>query len=256
MQIHSPNITALAVAMLVVSTLCAPTASAQKLTGKKILKKEEDNRSDSEISISEMTIVHKSGAKRVRKIKCWMKGGDSTLVRFLSPANVKGTGFLSLDDDNKWLYLPALRKVRRIATKEKGGSFMGSDFSYDDVGSGSLSEDYTAKLLSIEKYKERDCYVLEIIPKDTKDATYSKLKRWIDKENFYSVKTEYFDRHKDLLKVMRSSGFEKKEGVWTIKKMEMKNVQKGSKTIIVMKEIQINPQIPDNMFTTRQLEKK
>ena len=158
--------------------------------------------------------------------------------------------------DDDWLYLPVLKKVRRIATKEKGGSFMGSDFSYDDVGGYSWEEDYNAKLLGAEKYEGHDYYVLELVPRKPEDVSYGKLKRWIHKENFYAMKTEYYDKHGDLLKVLYSSEFEKMEGIWITKKMEMRNVQKGSKTIIVMKEVQINPEIPDSMFTTRQLEKE
>ncbi|MCK4396735.1 outer membrane lipoprotein-sorting protein [candidate division WOR-3 bacterium] len=248
------QINALMIGMIVLLIFVLPLG-AQELTGDEILKKEEENRADSEITVSEMTIVHKSGAKRIREIKAWMKGDDYTLVKFLSPANVKGTGFLSVKDDD-WLYLPALGKVRRIATKEKGGSFMGSDFSYDDVGSGSWVEDYNAGLLSIEKYEKRDCYVLELIPKEPEDKSYSKLKRWVDKENFYSMKTEYYDIHGDLFKIMYPSKFENIEEFWIPKRIEMRNVQKGSKTIIVIKEVQLNPEIPDKIFTTRQLERK
>lgn len=243
------------IGMIMIVMIFSPLYSTQELSGDEILKKEDENSPDSEIMISEMTIVHKSGAKRVRKIKAWMKGDDYTLVRFLTPANVKGTGFLSVKD-NDWLYLPALRKVRRIATKEKGGSFMGSDFSYDDVSGYSWEEDFNSRLMGMEKYQGHECYVLELIPKKPGDLSYSKLKRWVDKENFYPVKTEYYDRHGDLLKVLYSSEVEKKEGLWVTKKNEMQNVQKGSKTIIVIKEIEVNPEIPDHMFTTRQLERR
>jgi outer membrane lipoprotein-sorting protein len=255
MRIKIKNIIALLVGLAIILLIFAPSISTQDLTGDEILKKEEENRLDSVIMVSEMTIVHKSGAKRIREIKSWMKGDDYTLVRFISPANVKGVGFLSVKDDD-WLYLPALGKVRRIATKEKGGSFMGSDFSYEDVGGGSWVEDYNAKLLGTEKYEGHDCYVLELLPKDPEDKSYSKLKRWVDKENFYSMKTEYYDKHEDLLKIMYSSEFENIEGIWIAKKIEMQNVQKGSKTIIISKEVQLNPEIPDSMFTTRQLERR
>jgi len=255
MRSHIKNIGALMISLVMVGLMFASSSGAQELTGDEILKKQEENRPDSEIMVSEMTIVHKSGAKRVRQIKAWMKGDDYTLVRFLFPANVKGTGFLSVKDDD-WLYLPALKKVRRIATKEKGGSFMGSDFSYEDVGSGSFVEDYNATVLGTEEYEEHHCYVLELLPKDPEDISYSKLKRWVDKENFYSMKTEYYDVHGDLLKVLYASEFEKIEGLWTAKRMEMQNVQKGSKTIIVLKEVQLNPEISDSMFTTRQLERQ
>jgi len=256
MRTQIKNIGALMVALVMILLISASSPRAQELTGDEILKKEEENDPDSEISVSEMTIVHKSGSKRVRTIKAWMKGDDYTLVRFLSPAEVEGTGFLSVKDDD-WLYLPALRKVRRIATKEeKGGSFMGSDFSIEDVGGGSWVEDYNAKLLGTEKYEGRDCYVLGLLPKKPEDISYSKLKRWVDKEHFYSVKTEYYDKHGDQLKIMYPSEFEKREGLWITKRIEMRNVQKGSMTIIVMKEIQVNPEIPDSMFTTRELEKR
>ena len=255
MRIQIKNIGTFLVCLVMVLLIFTSSSSAQELTGDEILKKEEENCSDSEITVNEMTIVHKSGAKRVRIIKVWMKGDDSTLVRFLSPANIKGTGFLSVKDDD-WLYLPALKKVRRIATKEKGGSFMGSDFSYEDIGSGSRTEDYNTKLLTTEEYKGRNCYVLELVPKKPEDMSYSKLKTWVDKENFYSLKTEYYDKHGNLLKTMYLSEFEKIEGLWVAKKMEMRNVQKGSKTIIVVKETELNPEIPDKMFTTRQLQKK
>ena len=243
------------ISLIMVLLILAPSSNAQDLTGNEILKKEDENSPDSQITINEMTIVHKSGAKRIRTIKSWMKGDDSTFVKFLTPANVKGSGFLSLND-NDWLYLPALRKVSRIATKDKGGSFMGSDFSYDDVSGYTWEEDFNTKLLGTEKYKEHDCYVLELVPKKPEDMSYSKLKRWVHKENYYSMKAEYYDLHGDLLKILYSSGFEKREGLWVTKRNEMQNVQKGSKTIIVMKETEVNPEIPDKMFTTRQLEKK
>ena len=255
MKIKIKNVGITIITIIMTLLIFAPSSNAQDLTGNEILKMEDENRPDSQVMISEMTIVHKSGTKRIRTIKSWLKGDDSTFVRFLTPANVKGTSFLSLND-NDWLYLPALRKVRRIATKDKGGSFMGSDFSYDDVGGMSLIEDYNAKLLGVEKYNDQDCYILELIPKKPTEVTYSKQKQWIDKENFYSLKTEYYDLHDDLLKVLYSSNIEKVDGFWVTKKNEMQNVQKNSKTIIVTKEIQLNPEISDEMFTTRQLEKK
>ena len=255
MRIIIKNFTITMISIITALLIFAASSNAQDLTGNEILKKEDKNRPDSQISITKMTIIHRSGAKRIRTIKSWIKGDDNTFVKFLTPANVKGTGFLSLND-NDWLYLPVLRKVRRIATKDKGGSFMGSDFSYDDVGSMSLIEDYNARLLTTEKYKKRDCYVLELIPKNSSEVTYSKQKQWIDKENFYSFKTEYYDLHGDLLKILYSSNIEKINGFWVTKLNEMQNVRKGSKTIIVTKEIQVNPEIPDKMFTIRQLEKK
>ena len=255
MRIKIRNFSITIISIIMILLICASSSNAQGLTGNEILLKEDGNSPDTQIMVSEMTIVHKSGSKRIRTIKAWMKGDDSTFVRFLTPANVQGTSFLSLVD-NDWLYLPALKKVRRIVTKDKGGTFMGSDFSYDDMSGFSLINNYNARLLGEEQYEKHACYVLELLPKKPEEESYSKLKRWVDKENFYSLKTEYYDLHGDLLKVLYSSNIEKVDGFWVTKRNEMQNVQKNSKTFIVTKELHLNQRIPDEIFTTRQLEKQ
>lgn len=230
-------------------------ALAEELTGDEIIRRMEEHRADSMITVSEMTIVHRSGARRVRKMKTWMRGDDYVKVRFLSPADVEGTGFLSVGDDS-WLYLPVLRSVRRIAAREKGGSFMGSDFTYEDVGGGFLLDDYNATLLGTEEYEGHYCYVLKLLPKNPEDVSYSKLMVWVEKENFYLIKVEYYDKHGNLLRVLSSSEFEKIDELWIPKRMEMQNKKEGGKTIIVLKEIEVNPAIPNRIFTTRQLERR
>jgi len=250
------NKIASAVLFTVILCLGWSKLSAKELTGQEILNKVDRNATpNTQIMAAEMTIINRQGAKRIRKVKIWMKGDDYTLAKFLYPADIKGTGFLSAKDD-QWLYLPVLRKVRRIASKQRNESFMGSDFSYDDVARSSLGKKYNAKLLSVEKFEKDTCYVLELIPKDLKDLNYSKLKTWIKKENFYSVKTEYYDKHGDLVKIMQNSNIEKIDDFLIATTIEMQNVQKESKTILVFNQIQLNSKISDEVFTTRYLERQ
>ena len=261
MRIQKKNVVGLAillVALLLVGSLAATedTDPTGTLSGDEILKKVEENTQvgDTRLTVSEMIIVHKTGAERVMEMKIWMKGDDYLLVRFLSPPEIKGTGVLVVGND-MWLYLPALGTVRQIETQEeKEGSFMGSDFTYADAGSGSMTEDYDAELLTTEEYEGRDCYILELTPKDPEETSYSRLKLWVDKEYYYSVKTEYYDEHGDLLKVSYESEIERVEDVWVTKRMEMESVQEGSKTIIVTKEIELSPEIPDEIFTIEYLQ--
>lgn len=246
------------VALLLVGSLAATQDAdpTEMLSGDEILSRAEESSQagDTRIMVSEMTIVHKTGAERVMEIKIWMKGDDYLLVRFLSPPEVKGTGVLVVGDE-MWLYLPALGTVRQIETgEERKGSFMGSDFTYEDTGGGSMTEDYNAELLTTEEYEGRDCYILELTPKDPEEISYSRLKLWVDKEYYYSVKTEYYDEHGDLLKVSYELDIERVEDVWVTKRMEMENVQEGSKTIILTKEIELSPEVPDELFTTEYLQ--
>lgn len=223
------------------------------MTGNEVLKRVDENATPrTQISTAEMTIIHRSGSKRVREVRIWMKGDDHTLVKFLSPADIRGTGFLSVKNNN-WLYLPVLKRVRRIAGKERRGSFMGTDFTYEDISEPSFSKKYSARLLSTQKYNKRPCYLLELLPKG--ETSYSKLRLWVDKENFYPVKTEYYDSHKKLLKIRYILEVVKIKGFWIAKRVEMENVQKESKTLIVFKDIKVNPEIPSYVFTTRYLER-
>lgn len=136
---------------------------------------------------------------------------------FESPPDVKGTGFLSWSyvdedkDDDQWLYLPALRKVRRIAASNKGDSFMGSDFTYDDMGERKVEED-NHTLLKSENLKDTDCYVVESVPKK-KGYIYSKKITWVYKANLIPIKVDYYDRKGRFLKTLETE-WQKVGGIW------------------------------------------
>jgi outer membrane lipoprotein-sorting protein len=235
-------------------------ANAQ-LTGRQIVEKAYNLPSgDDQTSQLTMTLVNKSGQTRVRKIQQFTKDfGDveKSIMFFLSPADVKNTSFMnwSYDDENKpddqWIYLPAIKKVKRISSDSKSDYFMGSDFTYDDLGDRKLDAD-VHKLLRTEKVNGLDCYVVESKSKD-EDYMYSKTITWIRKDNFVGVKKEFYDEDGELLKTLHIKEVKKISGFWIITHSEMENIQKNHKTIMQLSNIKINTGVPASKFTERMM---
>lgn len=245
--------------------LPASPAGAEELNAQQIMDRVKDDKGVTDMSSRiTMRIINASGQERIRSMVMQSKTGaddlGKMLMRFVSPADVKGTVFLNIEnkgrDDDRLLYLPALHKVRRISSSARGGSFMGSDFTYDDIGKPK-TEDYDYRLLRSEVVDGADTYVLEAVPKDKQtmaDLNISKSYLWVHKDYFLIVKALYFDRNGKELKTLTASNLQKIGGVWFTFKMEMKNLQAGSRTIIVFDEIQVNKSLSDDLFTERSLQ--
>ncbi|MEA3496949.1 MAG: outer membrane lipoprotein-sorting protein [Bacteroidota bacterium] len=231
---------------------------AQALTGKQIVENA-NNRATGEDQTSDltMTLVNKSGDQRIRKIKQFTKDlgeVEKSIMFFQTPADVKNTSFMSWTydsdkSDDQWIYLPALKKTKRISSDSKSDYFMGSDFTYDDLGDRKLEDDIH-KLLREETIDGKDCYVVESVSKD-EDYMYSKTITWIMKETFIGFKKEFYDEDDDLLKILSIKKYEEISGLWIITNSEMKNVQKNHKTSMVLSNVQINTGIPSSKFTER-----
>ena len=171
-----------------------------------------------------------------------MKDGntDKTLMVFKTPKDVAGVGYLSFDypdkpdgsptDGDSWLYLPAMKKVRRVAGSNKDDDFQGTDFTYDDIGKRSLGKDNFA-LLGDEKIGGKDYWILEPAAKDQR-AKISRRVSWIDKETYVTLKREYYDRQNQLLKTLSCENIQKISGYWTTQKYTMKNVQTNHQTVM------------------------
>jgi len=155
---------------------------------------------------------------------------------------------------DRWIFLPSLGKVRRIAASESGGSFMGTDFSYDDISSmdRDISLD-THTLLREETLNGKPCYVIQSVPKDT-SFQYSKTITWIDKASFLMYKSEMYNRRNDLVKVMEMSNFKDVQGRLTPMQTKISTVGAGTSTTIFMDIIKYDDNIPEAVFTTAYLE--
>ncbi len=238
-------------------------AQTTELTGTDIMLKV-DNRADGDDrkSIMHMTLINKRGRTRERTVLSYQKdyGKDTkAIMYFQKPADVKGTGFLSWEyddpskDDDRWLYLPALKKVRRISGSTKNDYFMGTDFTYDDMGGRSVDED-NHKLLREEKRDGQKCWVVESVPKD-KDYMYSRMVRWIRQDAFVPIRVEFYDRQGNLLKILTIPDVRKQDGFWTMFKMKMDNIQERHKTILELEEVHYNTKVKDSLFRVSTLER-
>ena len=206
-----------------------------------------------------MVLTNKQGEKRVRELKQYIVvDGDveKKIMFFVAPADVKGTSFMnwsysSAKDDDQWIYLPALKRTKRISSGSKGDYFMGSDFTYDDLGERHPDED-THKLLREETVDGKPCFVVESTPK-AKGHMYSKTITWVLKDTYIGLKREFYDPNAKLLKTLTIKNFKKISGVWVILDTEMKNVQKNHSTTISLANVKINQGVPASKFTERSM---
>jgi len=237
--------------------------SAQSITGLDVMKNVYNRPTGPEItSEMTMTLTNSRGSTRERTIRQYLKkyGDDEKKIMFFtSPADVKNTSFMdwsygdSGKDDDMWIYLPALKKVKRISSENKSDYFMGSDFTYDDLGDRK-PEDDTHRIIGEETINGKDCYVIESTPKD-KNSMYSKTITWVVKNSWVGTKKEFYDEDGDLLKTLTIHSVDKVNGYWVILDMEMENVQKNHTTRLQFKDVQIGKSINDNFFTERQMKK-
>ncbi|MEA3374428.1 MAG: outer membrane lipoprotein-sorting protein [Campylobacterota bacterium] len=211
------------------------------------------------VSEMQMTLVNANGQERVRQMTMQVlekDGGDKSLMEFLSPADVKGTKFLSYEhaekDDDQWLYLPALKRVKRIASRNKSGSFMGSEFAYEDLSAFNIdkySYEGEAEEIVIEGKK---IYRTVRVPK-SKNSGYTSQMAFVDRESFLTIKVDYYDRKRELLKTATFFDYKKIDGIWRIGKIKMKNHQNDKETILIWKNETIKNGLSDKDFHKRML---
>ena len=210
-----------------------------------------------------MTLKNKHGKESIRRIRVKtleVQGdGDKSLSIFDNPRDVKGTSFLNFThkagDDDQWLYLPALKRVKRISSRNKSGSFMGSEFAYEDIASQEV-EKYSYKWIRDEVYEGKDCFVVEFYPVDKKNSGYTRLVSWVDKEEYRTLKVEYFDRKNSHLKTLTFKGYKKYiDKFWRVDEMNMVNHQNGKSTQLEFSDYKFKTGLKDKDFTKNSLKR-
>jgi outer membrane lipoprotein-sorting protein len=210
---------------------------------------------------SRMIIAAKDGSTTERLVDQYSldaKEGKRTVIVFQKPASVAGTRFLTVEnagrDDDRWIFLPALGKVRRIAASEGSGSFMGTDLSYDDISSADRkAEEDSHILLREESLDGMDSWVIESKPKDP-GYQYSKMVSWIEKATHIARKIELYDKKGELLKVLEIRKVQEFQGRLTPVQTKMSNIQAKTSTTIIVEIVKYDEKIPAGVFTTRFLE--
>ena len=241
------------------------------LTGREVMEKvNARDTGDSSITEMEMILINKKGKKRVRKLKTFglEKGKKSlSLMFFLSPADVRNTGILTFDydesgkDDDQWLFLPALRKTKRIAAGDKSSSFMGSDLNYSDMTSPDLDlYDYT--LMKETEVKGQKVWQIKAVPKtkaEAKKSGYSKSVVFIRKDNYVMIRGVRWVHKKKRNKYLDVRKLDKIDGIWVSTEMHV-TTKSGKKilhkTIMKQKNIHFNQdEVNEDLFSIRRLEK-
>lgn len=177
--------------------------------------------------------------------------GDKGLTIFDQPLDVKGTAFLNfshpLEADDQWMYLPKLKRVKRIQSKNKSGPFMGSEFAFEDMSSFEIQK-FKYKYLRDEQYQGMDCFVVEQIPLD-EDSGYSKNITWIDKQHYRAFKVEYYDRKDSLLKILTMHNYQLYlDKYWRPMELKMENRQNGKSTDLITHSLEFKTGLSENDF--------
>lgn len=207
-----------------------------------------------------MELIAASGRKRTRVLTMLRRNDPKSREQryymfFHQPGDIRGTAFLVWKypekDDARWIFIPAVNMVRRVAASDSRSSFVGSDFNYEDVSGRDVESD-THMLLREEKLDGADCYVVESVP--TAAAEYVKKLAWIDKTTFLPRKEEYYDAQNELARVFTADRIETIAGHPTVVKRTMKNVKSGHRTEVTNDQVDYDLGLAANIFTQRSLE--
>lgn len=256
--------------LVLVMLLMPLTVSAEELSARQIMERV-DARDDGDHSAQdmEMILIDKRGNQRVRKLRTFGRdvGEDKqSIMFFLTPADVEDTGFLTYDydesekDDDQWLFLPALSRTKRIASSDKSGAFMGSDFSYADMTERPLDE-YEYTLMKETEVGGHPVWQIQSVPttdREKDETGYTKAVSFVRKDNFVVVRGVNFVKKGNRLKYFEVKTLEQIDGIWVPTEMQM-TTKKGKKTlhktVLRSSNVSFNQNHPEDLFTVRQLEK-
>lgn len=246
-----------------------PTASTHPApTAREIMERfdAQDSADDERVDF-EMKLINKKGDERSRKVRQTLMTDDDgqrrALIRFLEPGDVRGTGLLTIEhedrDDDQWLYLPALRRTRRISPANQTDRFMGSDFTYEDVQSEDL-EAFDYSLVRTDTLEGTAAYVVEAVPatdEKREESGYAKRHLWIDAETFVNHKIHFFNDDGDQIKTFTATEFKKVEGSdkWRAHRMEMDHQVNEHRTVLLYDNYEVNQGIDDDVFSRRFLKR-
>lgn len=195
------------------------------------------------------TLIAKNGKESIREMNMWQKGSNMRLVKFLSPADQKGIGLLSLPNDNITVYLPAFGKTKKIASGAKTGKFAGTDFTIEDMEAKNYSEKWSPALLRTEDNN----YILELKPLPNIKTEYSKLIMTVRTSDNYPIKIEHYDKGGKLIKILASSKIETKGKYIVSRELLMSDLRTGTKTKLEILTYKYDSGLSDEIFTERNL---
>jgi len=226
------------------------------------------------VSTMQMMLIDKNNKQRIRQMRTFSKDIDANTeyktIFFLSPSDVKNTAFLTYDysgddkDDDQWMYLPALKKTKRIPASDKDAAFMGSDFSYSDMTDNEL-DDYSYKLLGESTIKraqgDEKVWKIEALPVNQAvidETGYTKSVLYVRKDNYVLTRAKFYLKKASRIKYMDVSKMEEIDGIWVAMQTTMTTKQGSQtlhKTILSNSSVEVNTEIDNDIFTIRSIEK-
>jgi hypothetical protein len=214
-----------------------------------------------ETSLLTMSLTEKGREPRLRQMVTFrldLKPGNvATLIRFTAPADIEGTGLLTLDfankDSNQWIYLPALDRVRRVDSNRKAGRFVNSDYYYEDLRTRTVEKD-EHRIIGSEVIGGVNCEILESTPVDADNSVYIKRLTWVDSSTMLPMRIDFFEKRADqpskrwlMLKKARVKGF------WTVMDSSLTTLANGHQTRLTVEQILYDRRLPASLFTTQTL---
>lgn len=267
-----PNIDWVRILLVALTCWIMTDATAQSaLSASEIMKKVDDRYTgDTQIATSILTLIDKKDRQRIRELKMFSMENsevEKSIIYFLTPSDVKGTAYMAFDwkDDNKeddsWLYLPALQKVKRVAASDESGAFMGSDFSYTDIN----GTDYPDFTYAMEKDSDsvdgQDCWVIRSTPKSEaviKKTGYTGATSWVRKDNLLIVQGKIDLDKGGRIKYFSASEIEQIDGIWLAKKLQMITTRNGKKehaSVLQFSDIVYNQKVDGSIFDTQAMQR-
>ena len=230
------------------------SAYSQELSAREIVKKADDKgRGQTSQGIMTLTIVRPDWTRSI-SLKSWSKGTEYSLIYILAPAKEKGQVFLKRQNDI-WNWVPSIERLIKIPPSMMMQSWMGSDYTNDDlVKESSIVVDYTQKLLGREKVRDMECYKIELIPLPDAAVTWGKIITWITVDGFNQWEVEYYDEDSTLINVMNASDIKRMGDREIPTKLEIDPVnKKGNKTILVINSMIFNQPISESFFSQQNM---
>lgn len=251
--------------------------AVENLTADKLVtKSEEKYNGNTQISQLTMVLINAKGNKRVRRMESYRKDfGDNlkdekSIYFFEYPDDIKDTSYMNYDwqqdniDDDSWLYLPALKKVKRLAAADKSDAFLGSDFTYTDIKTSKRQYwDYTY-ISKSEMIDGHECWVVEGLPKKgneekvRRETGYSKVHIWIRKDNLVKIQGTFWALKGMKIKYFKATDIEKIDGIWTAKTNQMSTTKKGRlehTTVIRLDDVVYDKEVDDSYFTPQKMKR-
>ncbi|MDC7245870.1 MAG: outer membrane lipoprotein-sorting protein [Sphaerochaetaceae bacterium] len=237
----------------VIYVVLAVTQTISAMTAAQIMEKVENTQKhDSSALDISLELIGENGEVRTRRIQTLNRSSEQnneSITIFLSPASVRQTRFLSIEKENykeQWIYLPALKQSRKIGSAERGASFMGSDFSYEDMDSTTFDSDEAAHTVIGET---GEIYIIESVPYES-DAVYGRTITYVDKESFLPSKVQLFDeKGTTMIKELIILEKDLIDGSWVATKMEMRTISTGHRSVITIVQAKYDIPIPSSYFS-------